>query len=603
MNGRPTFLAAGMLACALLAAAVHLPALRAEPVLDDVAVLEHPVSQGPLRARDVLAGRHFGDRAAYHHIGNFRPLTLLTYRLPFAGEIRAQRAWSMVMHACVAAAVFWLALVLGAARWAALGCGLLFAVHPLHVDAVVPLNNRSELVCALLMVLAVGLWASSRRPAGVLAAALAAALAPMAKEQGFVLPVALLLVTMAMREPGTRTPRWRWAALGCVWAAAVAVLAFRAHMLGSLLGTPVSPSDNLLVDADGAARWLGPGRVALLACRLLVWPWPLSADYTADAIALPTGWADPAGWAGVLLLIGGGCYVLLSTLAGRLRFVATAGTALLAYGVVSNLVLRSTIIFAERLLYGPSAFLAAGLALVATRRGLPPRPARAVAAAAVAAALLTGAAASWVRAADHQDAHSLAQSSLRATPRSARMWSLLGETYRLEGDMERAGRSFERAIELDPGCVSALGGMGLVLMTRGDFDASARFSDRALEQSRGHDAAAATNACLAHLRASRPETAAARCRLAIELGPELALPRVHLARALQALGRKDQAREQIERASALAPDDLLVLVHLMRIRALHGDREGAAKAYERALARYPDDARLRGLADSLKLTR
>jgi len=596
VKGSRAFFAAGALACALLAAAAHLPALDAEPVLDDVAILEHPVSRGPLRAQDVIAGRHFGDRAGYQHIGNFRPLTLLSYRLPSAGEVRAQRAWSVAIHACVAAAVFWLALALGAARWAALACGLLFAVHPVHVDAVVPLNNRSELLCALLMVLAVGLWASSRRSLGVAAAVLAAALAPMAKEQGFVLPAALLLVTVAQRRPGAKPPRWRWAALACVWVAAGAVLALRANMLGSLLGTPVSPSDNPLIDAEGAARWLGPGRIALLACRLLVWPWPLSADYTANAITLPAGWADPAGWVGLLLLVGGGACVLLSALAGRLASVATAGTALLAYGVVSNLVLSSTIIFAERLLYGPSAFLIAGLGVWASRRGLTTKHARAVLAAALAAAVLTGAAASWVRAADYEDARGLAESSLRATPRSARLWSLLGETYRLEGDLGRAAKSFEQAVEHDPGCVSALGGLGLVAMAGQDFEAAARLSDRALEHSRGNDASAATNACLAYLRAGRPDAAERRCRRAIEVAPSLVPPRVHHARALLALGRQREARRGIEAAFERAPDDLLVLVHLLRIRVLDGDREGAMKAFARARALYPEDPRLKELS-------
>ncbi|MDB5301189.1 MAG: protein O-mannosyl-transferase, partial [Phycisphaerales bacterium] len=96
----------------------------------------------------------------------WRPLTLLTFAIEY--RIHGATAWpyhliNIVLHAGVSVAVVALGRKLAGPRagWIA---GALFAVHPVHVEAVAGIVGRAELMCTLATL--VGLWLFLKPPSG-----------------------------------------------------------------------------------------------------------------------------------------------------------------------------------------------------------------------------------------------------------------------------------------------------------------------------------------------------------------------------------------------------------------------------------------------------
>lgn len=129
----------------------------------------------------------------------YRPLTILSYSLQWNaahGLPWIFHAVNIALYAAVSVAVFYLAetCLPFAAAWVA---AALFAVHPLHVEAVANVVGQSELLVALFMVPAVTFYVRRRNAnaltvgAMLVIAALYVA-ACLSKEHGFVLPVLLL---------------------------------------------------------------------------------------------------------------------------------------------------------------------------------------------------------------------------------------------------------------------------------------------------------------------------------------------------------------------------------------------------------------------------
>jgi hypothetical protein len=247
----------------------------------------------------------------------------------------------------------------------------LFAVHPVHVEAVANVVGQSELIVGLCSVLAVDLYVRMRTaepaaPTSVLAGlTLLYAMACFAKETGFLLPALLaaaeITIVAARIEPARRTMRARAREIGPLYlacgAVAVTYLAARRSVLGGVGDLP-SVVMSRLNQADLTLTMLG---VVPEWARLLLWPAQLSADYSPPRIALLHG-LSPAIIPGLVILVGA---VLLAVAVRRVPGrVAAFGLIWLAITLlpVSNLIVRSGVILAERTLFLPSvgAMLALG---------------------------------------------------------------------------------------------------------------------------------------------------------------------------------------------------------------------------------------------------
>lgn len=99
----------------------------------------------------------------------FRPLTLLTFALnhPFAGANPwGYRAVNIALHLLVIVLIYLLASQL-AGRWVAIFCALLYALHPVHVQAVSYISSRSDLLYTALALSSLLLWFKANHAQGI----------------------------------------------------------------------------------------------------------------------------------------------------------------------------------------------------------------------------------------------------------------------------------------------------------------------------------------------------------------------------------------------------------------------------------------------------
>lgn len=289
----------------------------------------------------------------------YRPVASLMHAMQYAlggGNPLAFRLGSMLLYALVALAVLAVARRL-LPPLLAVAVALLFAAHPVHVEATALGVGQSELLVTLLALVSVTRYLDLRRRedgrlgigdwAGLGAIYLVACLT---KEVGIVIPALLALAEWSLR-PAPDTSR-KALVPGYVFLAAVAAvnLALRVAVLS---GQDAAPSHADALEGLGVGgRILTMLPVVLHWVRLLAWPAHLQADYAPQEIAAATSVGAPQllGLAVVALAV-------VAAIAARRRApVITLGLGWMAVALapVSNLLFASGIVLAERTLFLPS---------------------------------------------------------------------------------------------------------------------------------------------------------------------------------------------------------------------------------------------------------
>ncbi|HEX9581385.1 MAG TPA: hypothetical protein VF970_09810 [Gemmatimonadales bacterium] len=296
----------------------------------------------------------------------YRPVTELTFALDWAvsgGDPRWFHVVNVVLHAVTSGLVFLLART-GLGTLGAGAAALAFAVHPVHVEAVANVVGRAEVLaacCALAAVLAYRAdGALARRGKGGLlrlatsfGALAALGLALGAKETAFAVPGLFLLSDWLDAGAHDERAGLTWRRHAMLWIAAVALslewLWLRAGVVGDLAGDHAAPG----LEGEGLpARVLVMAPVVLEWVRLLWAPVRLSADYSPDFFPADAT-LTPRGVVGLVTL------VTLCWLGFRARRRAPMITLGLAWMggtllIVSNLVVPTGVLLAERTLYLPS---------------------------------------------------------------------------------------------------------------------------------------------------------------------------------------------------------------------------------------------------------
>jgi len=286
----------------------------------------------------------------------YRPLTLVGLAAQYAvgaGSPMAFRLVSYALYAATAVLVYRLATrVLD--PWPSLGIAALFAVHPVHVEAVALGVNQAELLVGLIALVMTTSYIDWRR-AGTLRgrdwARLAAlfAVATLVKESGFVLPLFLVAAEVTIlrsnesRWPG-RADVFGYALLAVV---AAASLALRFAVAGPAAFAVVPAAELRGLDVVGRIGVML--HVVPMWLRLLVWPRHLQVDFAPGEIV--SGGALEAAF-GALLLLG-----LVGAIGYALRRSRVLAFGLLWMAIallpVSNL-LPTGVVLAERTLFLPS---------------------------------------------------------------------------------------------------------------------------------------------------------------------------------------------------------------------------------------------------------
>jgi tetratricopeptide (TPR) repeat protein len=477
-----------------------LPYLDAIPngfTLDDVALVEHNPAVGSLSALPRIFVRPYWDVPGEHY-GLYRPLTIASFAINRAVTGPGASGFHLVnvlLHGAVAALVWFALRRAGLHYGTALLGGLLFAVHPVHTEAVAGVAGRAELLAALF---AVGAWIAHRgggesaragwrwrAGAGVLY------LAALLSKEGTVLAPLLFWADDALR--GKREGGPSLAARFVPYAAAAGVmLALR----GAALGAHQGASSSIALDNPAAAVGTGPRILTALWVQvryasLGLWPSHLSCDYSFDAIPVVRTLADPRAAAGIGLAALFAAAIVWGW--KRSRPVALAAIAWTVFFLPSsNLLFPAGTIMAERLAYLPSigvclAIGHLGAAVAARGASGASRRARAVAVTSAAAFALTALAArTWARNPAWKDNLTLALTDAPAQPRSAKLQAGAGIFLAAAGRTAEAETYLKRALEIDPAYAQVHYNLGVILVRDGADGEAEPHLRRAIELAPGN---------------------------------------------------------------------------------------------------------------------
>ncbi len=512
-------------ASAALALALYAVTLAGTYVYDDLYI----VQRDP-RISDVKLWPQFWTKDYFNGGADnlYRPLVSMTYALQAKLIGNAERqAWTYhlinwLLHAAVCAAVAELARRMTNDSGVALIAGVLFAAHPVHVEAVANIVGRAELMCALGTLCALILFIPPLTIARSFAIWGCFVLALLSKEQGMLLPLLLLAAVPLRRhvpvaataddlpaQPSldyfnpSRHQRDRAPAMTLIllllWTLA-AYIFFRERILKfwwdrSFLDYTINP----LVRSHGLLdRALMPYVLLGRYVALLVAPIHLSIDWGGNLIGAHVRFSDPYLYLG--LIVGNAwavaCVLAIVKKRRTIAFCLFAAAAML--GMVLNAVTIIGTIFAERLLYIPSAFLLIVAAILLSR--LP----RGVLVSAMIVTLMTLRTVTYAW--EWNDRLRLYAYETSIFPQSNRLQILLGE------ELDRRGRSAEAlavlaiARELDPNYYRAWMLSAIVARNAGDLEAALCLARRA-HQLEPTDASATIIAEVsAKLAATRPAT-------------------------------------------------------------------------------------------------
>ena len=456
-------------------------------VYDDNAIVAmNPLVKSLGNLPTIFTTNYWGARNA--DSGLYRPVTVASFCIDHALwglNASAFHAVNILWHALAAIlAYLFLFRVLGRRRVAFLAA-LVFAIHPLHVEAVSGIVGRAEILSTCFALGAALSHLRYRAGGRARFLALAATLyffALLSKETAILLPLLLIALDAGLTLPGAAgpysrgQPRWLRAYLA-YGVAVAAVFAVRFLVLGphQLTGpAAVSVMDNPLYELPPLLRLAGAFYVLVRYLLLMVFPLRLSPDYSYDQIPAITGITDPRGW---LALAAFGLFLWLF-----IRFTRRHDALFLAlclfwvpFFPVSNVLVPIGTIMAERLAYLPllGFALALALALDTALAGSRRRPAALVAAVLILAALTARTA---TRNRDWRDDPTLFSAALEVVPRSSRVRLFLGRHCITAGEYEKGIDHLTRSLEIFPGNPEAMAEIGQGHIGRGELEeAEARF--------------------------------------------------------------------------------------------------------------------------------
>lgn len=499
-----------------------------------------------------------------------RPLVTVSYALNYSlGGLHpfGYHLVNLLAHAGVSLAVYRLALRLFRHREGALVAAAVFAVHPLHTEAVTGIVGRAELFVAGAFLLA-WLWylEGQRRPRYLVASCGAFALALFSKENALTFPGVLILSDLYVardrqgQEPLADARGSQGPGLVRRYAGYLVVLIGWIVLWGAAIGRGPHRQppllDNPLAHVGPQARLLTALEVAGRYLWLMVWPQYLSPDYSYNQIPIVTSFGEPRVLlAGVAwgALIGAACW----SYRGARRAFLCVGFTLVTFLTGSNLLIPIGTVMGERLFYLPSVgvCLFAGVAwqrIVERPQGTASSiRIRRLGRRLLVAIVIVLAARTVLRNSDWRTEETLFRSAARAAPNSAKVRSNLAGIYLQRGLTDSALRELQTSIAILP-TPTAHRNLGTLYLRTGEPQRAIEEYRRALDLD-PREAGAYASLGYALLNQGAPGEAVAALQRAIALNSGLADAHYTLGRARAIQGRWSEAIAAYQEARRLKP--------------------------------------------------
>lgn len=552
---RTAFLLVGV-----LAAAVYLNSLPNEYAYDDRHII---LNNEDIQSIETLPGALVAPYWPHDYgreLGLWRPVATAIYGIEWiagGGHPLLFHVVNVALH--VAATLVVLALLLELISLpAAFAGGSIFAVHPVHVEAVANVVGLAEVLSTLCVVGAclvhirggpISTWRTS------LLVGLLYLVGFGTKESAVTLPGLILLVDAARGRLGlAELPAYlsaRWRAYCVMLVVAVGMLVGRYLVLGSI-AAPFAPLGAHLLEE--LPRIWTLGEVWMHYVRLWVFPLDLSADYSPNVIPITFTWQIENVLGVTLALV----ILMLSLIAWRRPAMepgkVTSRAA--AFGVVwfliaisptSNALFLSGVLLAERTLYLPSVGLAAATGWLCVRLA---QDRRRLAWGGLTVAVLASSVRVWTRNPTWRDTETALATLVRDYPQAGRSQWILGDQFLAAGRVDQALFSYRAAINALGSHYTLLTDIARRLRSVERYGAAERLLELATRERPDFSLA---YSLLALIRSDHwdPEGAERYARRTVELEPTDVTRWYLLAWALAAQDRMDEAREVRAHAEAI----------------------------------------------------
>lgn len=481
--------------------------LRNDFVYDDVLLIL--MDQ---RTHDVAQWGKFWTESYNDGVDNlYRPLVSMTYALQW--KLHGERPWpyfalNILLHAgCAAAVAEWVrrlaarsspqdgettSLIAGAFA------GFIFAVHPAHAEAVASVVGRCETMCVLPALIALILLLGRVTTTRAVVIWIASILSLLSKEHGLLLPLLMLTQAALFGFNGDRRARITLVLL-MLWSFA-GYIVLRENILKfwwdrSMLDATIQP----MIESTGGDRWLWPIAILGRYTALLVWPAKLSIDYGAAVTSSTIAHNDAYIFIGIAAAV---AWVVFFALALRTRQRAKILLLLslaITYGVIANAFTLIGTIFGERLIYLPSAFFIAFVAVAIAKW-------KRTSIAILLIAVIFG---SWrtltyIRTFD--DRLTFYEESVKAQPRSIKIRILLASELTNQKRYDEAAQVAASAREIVPDAPEPWYQSGYIESQRGNFELARKYLEECIRLSKNPTKPAAM---MQNMEATRATTRAA----------------------------------------------------------------------------------------------
>lgn len=441
------------------------------------------------------------------------------------------RLTNILLHALNSVLVYILASSLLTNRWSCFLSALIFAVHPIHVEAVVGITFREDLLVTFFYLSALLLYIKSAEGSKFLYYLFSLAffiLALLSKEMAVTFPFVLLLCNyyILKREDGGKASRFLKISY---WLPIPLYLLFL-YSIYSKLPLPQSGS-------GGISGAIFPVlKMIATSAGLLLFPFNLHVDYDLHVALF-----DPGLLTGVIIILGAGWYLINGKNRGLSFCIAFFFVTLIP---VMNIIPTFRLV-ADRFLYLPSVAFSLLAGIVIMHIGQRDRFRLVISAALI---LLLGVVA-VKRGTVWENDLTLWSDVMKKSPGSVRAYAAVGAYYLKEGKDDEAMAMFQKTISLRPDYDKGYYNLGVLYLRKEYYDAAITSLSRA-----------------------------------VELNPEYGKAYFQLGLAYANGGQYDKAVPAYEKAIKFMPDSAVLQNNLGNAYSANGDYSRAFAAYEMAIS-------------------
>lgn len=407
--------------------------------------------------------------------GLYRPITTFSYWLNIhtSGKYSpAFRTFNIILNIAVSLVLLALLRRIRLGHAISVATAAIYALHPLHTEAVIPAFGRAEMLCALFVFAGLYFHTFAKRHFFAnFAAGICVLFSFWSKEHGIILiPLCLIYDFFSHKNSREKFITGKSLSIYLIY-----VLFFIPSALSRISVTGGffphmkhfdSHGDNILVLCDPLVRFVTAVKLQGMAVLKFIFPATLSHDYSYAQI-LPSESVMDIGFIATVLLASLAILAMIS----YFRRERWKISMLLVFYIISvlptaNIITPTGTIFAERLFYLSSAWLCAIFMIVI--REFSRGNFRFFLCISVIISLLLGAR-TWTRSEDWADQMSLCIKGTETSPLSYKTWNNLAVQLAENGSLEEAVLACDKSLKIYPDCKTAIRNRGFYNIKLGRF--------------------------------------------------------------------------------------------------------------------------------------